>query len=74
MGDSPANTYGIITAAMPHDIKVQAGQGPRNLKQVQNAVHNAGQKLRFTRDSHEYNLHVRAMDGSFVKEIVLSLI
>ena len=71
MGDSPVNTYRKITAAMPHDIKVQAGQGPRNLKQVQNAVQNAGQKLRFTRDSL-YNLHVRAMDGSFVKEIVLS--
>lgn len=52
---------------MPHDAKVQAGQGPCNLKQVQNA----GQKLLFTRDSL-YNLHVRAMDGSFVKEIVLS--
>ncbi len=67
MGYSPSNTYQKMTAAMPHDAKVQAGQGPCNLKQVQNA----GQKLLFTRDSL-YNLHVRAMDGSFVKEIVLS--
>ena len=69
VGDSPSNTYRKMTAAMPRDIKVQAAQSPRNLKQVQNTVHNAGQKLRFTRDSL-YNLHVRAMDGNFVEEII----
>ena len=48
MGDSPANTYRKNTTSMPRDIKVQATQGPRNLKQVQNTVKNAGQKLRIT--------------------------
>jgi hypothetical protein len=68
-GKSPANIYRKISATMPRDIKLQAAQGPRDLKQVQNTMQNARQKLRFTRDSL-YNLHVRAIDGAFVKKIV----
>ncbi len=68
-GDYPANVYRKINATVNRNIKEQAAQAPRNLKQVQNTMHNLTQKLRLSRDSL-YNLHVRAFDGTFIKEIL----
>jgi hypothetical protein len=51
------------------NIKEQAVQAPRNLKKVQNIMHNLIQKLRLSRNSL-YNLHVRAFDRTFIKEIL----
>ena len=41
----------------------------RNLKQVQNTILNAKQKLQLTRDTL-YNLHVSAVYGTFLKHII----
>jgi hypothetical protein len=68
-GGNPSKIYRKMFDNMPRDIRIQAAQGPRDLKQVQNAMQNAKQKLRLTRDSL-YNVHVRAFDRNFVKIIV----
>lgn len=68
-GDFPAKVYRNINATVNRNIKEQAAQAPRNLKKVQNTMHNLIQKLRLSRDSL-YNLHVRAFDGTFIKEIL----
>ena len=69
IGEYPAKVYRKMSESMPPEIKVQAAQGPRNLKQVQNVMQNAKEKLRLTQDSL-YNLHVRAIDGTFVNVII----
>jgi hypothetical protein len=69
MGEKPSEIYRKINETIPRDLKVQAAQGPRNLKQVLNTILNAKQKLQLTRDTL-YNLHVRAVDGTFVKHII----
>ncbi len=65
MGEKLFKIYRKINETIPRDVKVQAAQGPRNWKQVQNTILNAKQKLQLTRDTL-YNLHVRAVDGTFV--------
>jgi hypothetical protein len=54
-GDFPAKVYRNINATVNRNIKEQAVQAPRNLKKVQNIMHNLIQKLRLSRDSL-YNL------------------
>jgi hypothetical protein len=68
-GGNPSKIYRKMFDNMPRDIRIHAVHGPRDLKQVQNEMLNAKQKLRLTRDSL-YNVHVRAFDGNFVKIIV----
>jgi hypothetical protein len=46
---NPSKIYRKIIDNMPRDIRIQAVQGPRDLKQVQNAIQNAKQKLRLTK-------------------------
>ena len=69
MGEKPSKIYRKMNETIPRDVKVQAAQGPRNLKQVQNTILNAKQKLQLTRDTL-YNLHVSAVYGTFLKHII----
>jgi hypothetical protein len=70
MGEKPSEIYRKINETIPRDLKVQAAQGPRNLKQVLNTILNAKQKLQLTRDTL-YNLHVRAVDGTLLNVSLL---
>ncbi|XP_045026333.1 uncharacterized protein LOC116922905 [Daphnia magna] len=65
----PSNTYRMMLHKAPRDINIQTVQAPRNLKQVQNTMQNAGQKFRLSRDAL-YNLHKIAYDSTFVKKII----